>query len=559
MDRSNITKRFSENGFNKTGDTGDIAAGQKFKPSYFHKYLTCLALMLLFFSGCASSRSGKVFSRNDSIQDSNQLQAASNEPDEEIIQLDEEVIQLTSAEEFESGTDETNSLAIRIPDSGNENSLDYYIQIALSTNPEILAAQHRLAAQSQVVPQVTSLDDPTLVDSFQPFHNNSVQTAAGRGPNTLSLSQKFPWFGKLDTRGRVAQANVQVAHTQLTQAKLKVIEDVNLAYYDVYYNQKAIQITLDDSKFLTQLIRAEDAKFRVGGKQQNLIRTQVELDKLDNRLILLKRQFQQSQADLAEVTQTNPNSNLTASRFDVPSAPKQIEQLYEAAISSRPEIQERLHTIIRNQHEEELAHLDYKPDVTFGLGWQAITNDNAISPVTNSNDNVAFTIGINLPIWRDKLQAGVNEAEHRRAESTRRYEAVRDDTFRMIRRLSVQANSLEEQIVLFRDKIIPREEKILRLFFNNYRTGNVDFQQLLDDWSNLLALHIQLVRMESDLGKTLASLERVVGQEMITFTTNVPATAQEPAPMPAPATAPELKTTPEKQPAPVLPIPVFEE
>jgi outer membrane protein, heavy metal efflux system len=552
MDRSDTVKCFSENGLNKTDN---ISVKQKFKPHHVHKIFICLALTVLFFSGCASSRSGNIVSRNDSIQDSNQLQAVSNEPDEEIIQLDEEVIQLTSAEDFESGIDETSSLAIRTPESGNENSLNYYIQVALSTNPEILAAQHRLAAQSQVVPQVTSLDDPNLVDTFQPFDNHSVQTAAGRGPNTLSLSQKFPWFGKLDTRGRVAQANVQVAHTQLTQAKLKVIEDVNLAYYDVYYNQKAIQITIDDSKFLTQLIRAEDAKFRVGGKQQNLIRTQVELDKLDNRLILLKRQFRQSQADLAEVTQVDPESNLTASRFDVPSAPKQIEQLYEAAISSRPEIQERLHTIIRNQHEEELAHLDYKPDVTFGLGWQAITNDDAISPVTNSNDNVAFTIGINLPIWRDKLQAGVNEAQHRRAESTRRYEAVRDDTFRMIRRLSVQANSLEEQIVLFRDKIIPREEKILRLYFNNYRTGNIDFQQLLDDWSNLLALHIQLVRMESDLGKTLASLERVVGQEMITFTANVP----DPAPKPAPASVPELNPTPEKQPAPVLPIPAFEE
>ena len=86
-----------------------------------------------------------------------------------------------------------------------EHPLGYYVQIALGQNPEILAAHRAINASAAVIPQVIALDDPMLVDTLQPFDKHSVQTAAGRAPNTLTLSQKFPWFGKLDARGQVAE------------------------------------------------------------------------------------------------------------------------------------------------------------------------------------------------------------------------------------------------------------------------------------------------------------------------------------------------------------------
>ena len=475
---------------------------------------------MMFVSGCASSdknilskrwfRAEQTFSSEDQVQ--NKTETDDN-------------IQLIAAEETETSESSTKF------ESTESHSVDDYVQMALANNPKILAAQHRVAAQTEVIPQVTSLDDPTLTNTFQPFHSHSVQTAAGRSPNTLALSQKFPWFGKLHVRGEVAEAETQVALTQLAQVQLKVIEDVHLAYYDLYFNQKAIKITKEDKRLLAELLKFAEARYRTGKvSQQDVLLAEVELDKLDNRLILLRQKLKQAQADLAEVIQADPQSDLKALSLDVPSAPVQINQLYEAAIFSRPEIQEQLHAIIRNQKAEELARLQYKPDLKLGIGWQAITNDDAISSVANSNDNLAFTVGVNLPIYREKLRAAVSEAEHRSAETTRNYEATRNDTFRKIRRLTVKAISQEEQIKLFRDKIIPKTEQALRISATDYRVGKVDFQQIVDNWSDLLALQIQLVRLESHLGQTLASLERVVGRELTTFSN--PAELP-PSPMPA--------------------------
>jgi hypothetical protein len=47
-----------------------------------------------------------------------------------------------------------------------EHPLDFYVRAALTCNPEIQAAERHVAAQSEAVPQVTSLPDPVLSDNL---------------------------------------------------------------------------------------------------------------------------------------------------------------------------------------------------------------------------------------------------------------------------------------------------------------------------------------------------------------------------------------------------------
>lgn len=447
------------------------------------------------------------------------------------------------------------------PELEGTHDVDFYVRVALERNPEILTAQRDVAAQAEVIPQATALNDPMLSNTFMPITNNSVQTAAGRGVNTLSLSQRFPWFGKLRVRGEVAEQETKIALARLAEAQLKVIERVKLSYFELYFTQQAIKITEEDATLLRNLLRFADARYRAGKtSQQDVLRAQVELEKLRDRLITLRRRLRQAQADLAKDLHASPDSDLKAeASITAEPAPEQIEQLYEAAVRCRPELQQHLHAIIRSQRIRELARLQYYPDVTLGVGWQAITDNNAISPVANGNDNLMFGVGINIPIWRDRLRAGVSEAEHRTVAAARRYDSERDDTFRQIKRLVVQADALERQVELFRKSIVPKSVQTLRISAADYRVGKVDFQQIVDNWSDLLRYQTELFRLEAMLGQTLASLERVIGCQLVTLVdgpaasgaSEVPPKPMEPVPDERKPTEKTSKVQPSVSPEPI--------
>lgn len=396
-------------------------------------------------------------------------------------------------------------------------SVDYYVQLALARNPEVQALQAHVDAQSEVYPQVTALPDPVLSESFWPFSDNSPQTAAGRMTNTLTLAQRFPWFDKLRVRGEVADAQTQIALTQLAEAELKIIENVKSAYYEIYFNQKAVAVTEDMESFIRQYIELADAQFRVLKKasQQDVIRAEVELRQLQDTLIQLRKQQRVAQADLAKLLSVSPETTVKAAdSLALPPVPEQIESLYQVALATRPELQGRFHAILRDEQKVRLAELEYCPDVTLGVSWSSLTTADALVPVANGRDNVGFGISINLPIWRDKLDAGVREARNRVEESARLYDVTRDDTLRMVRRLVTQAQALEQQIELYRTEdtgIIARAEHALRLSVADYRVQKVDALTVLDNFNKLLRFRIQLVRLEASLGQVLASLERMVG------------------------------------------------
>ncbi len=397
--------------------------------------------------------------------------------------------------------------------------VEHYIQVALQQNPEIRARDSRVAAFKEVIPQVTSLPDPVLSSTVWPIPSHSPQTASGRIPIGVTLAQKFPWFGKLELRGEIASREAQIALTQLAETQLKVIEDVKTLYHELYYNQQAINITKENQEFLEVFIRLANARSSVGkASQQDVLRAQVELRRLQDLLVRFARQLKVSQADLARVLSIPPKTNLRA-RDELPETPvpEQLDRLYQLALRARPELKGRMEAILRDRQKVELAKLDFYPDVTVGLSWSVITSDQSISPVRNGNDTVGLAFSLNLPIWKEKLHAGVREAQNREAESASLYQVARDDTYRFIRRFTVQARALEEQIKLYREPktgIIAKSEQALRVSFADYRVDKIDALQVLDNYTQLLRFRIQLTRLEASLGQVLASLERAVGARL---------------------------------------------
>jgi outer membrane protein TolC len=388
-------------------------------------------------------------------------------------------------------------------------SLDEYIHIALWRNPEIQAARKRLEAAAHQVPVAASLQDPMLTVTAQP---EPVQTAAGQQEVMLSASQKLPWFGKLAARSLVAESQTGVARAHLAAVELTTVARVKRAYYELYYVQQAIRVTQAEQQLLREIRDVAHTRYRTGqASQQDVLRAELEIVHTQNELIRLQQQLQSGQAKLARLLHVSPRTAMTA-LDELPPAeiPGDLDWLQRQAIAARPELHAQLAALDRDRLAVELARLDYQPDVTLGLSWIEVA-DRGLSGATNGHDSLLLSAGVNLPIYRKRLDSGVRSAEANAVATARGYDALRDETLEQVTDLFAQVSSQQDLLVLFEQEILPTARQTFQVSIRAYQVGEVDFLQLLDNWRQVLRYEVSHRRLEANLRQTMAELEKAVG------------------------------------------------
>lgn len=385
------------------------------------------------------------------------------------------------------------------------------VQYALANNPAIQATRYRAQSLGARVPQAASLPDPQLAATA---FLEEIQTAAGPQEVALSLSQKFPWFGKRALRSQVAYHGSMAAYSQVAAEELKVVEQVKHAYYDLYLMQNAALETGRLQPRLEDVIRIARTKYEtnVGGVGLgSVLQVQVELSKLKTTLIQLEQAKVEARARLAGALHLPPQTPFeTQSEVDGTNVAHTADILMGLADSSQPEFDSLRREVSRDSSSIDLARREYWPDVTLGFNWYEM-GSSGISPVANGRDAFSFGVGVNLPIYQKRLDAAVREAQCRTAASRSRYAARVDQIRSEIQALYAQFQQHHQVLTILESEILPLADRTLELTMESYRTGAQDFQQLIDSYRTLLDFRIDYHKRVALREKAIASLERAVG------------------------------------------------
>ena len=393
-------------------------------------------------------------------------------------------------------------------------SVEVYVRRALVENRTVQAAYHNVRSLRYRIPQVTALDDPTLSNTIFPIPSVAPQySLMGYNPYNATLAQQFPWAGTLRLRGEVADRDVQVALAELAAAQLDAIAAVKRAYADLYVGQKTGEILAENRKVLEDFRAVAKSRIATGGTQQDVIRSEILLSELDRGLLNNEQGIAGARAALARQVHASPEADLRAmSELPVGSVPAEIETLYQLAAAARPELKGRLAAIARDEKAVELARKRFYPNVTLGLTYMDMEKTNATTPRTASGSpNVGLFVGFNLPVYRNKYRAGVCEAEERTLADAKLFEAQRDETFGEIKDVATQVRVQQNVLALLRESILPRTRETMDLSRSDYAKGNVDYATILSALREVLQVQLQVVQIEGELSKALASLERAVG------------------------------------------------
>jgi outer membrane protein, heavy metal efflux system len=402
-----------------------------------------------------------------------------------------------------------------------EAGLDDYVHVALTENPAIRQAIRRVQVLGWRVPQVTSLDDPMI--NLIPPTGDMIQTAAGMMEGSAGISQKIPFPGKLSARGRIVEESIRMALYDLAEVRIATVARVQKAYDAYYLAHVSIQITRESEGLLRQIRDVAAARYRSGtATQQDVLRAEVELYELVNRLITLEQERATAAALLNSLMDRAVDAPLPPPKeFELERVGWELPEAIASAVESNPGLARLQAQIERDLESIQLAKLGYFPDLTVGYNYTFI-GGTGVSPVATGNDAWNLAFGINLPIWWQRLRARVLEANAQTLASVEGYEDLRNGLFFQIQDTLVKIDTQYRQAILFRDLIVPRAWQTVEVSTSAYQAGALEFTALIDNWRKWLDSLLAYQRSLAGLEQHFADLQQLIG-------IRVPRNAAEPA------------------------------
>lgn len=113
---------------------------------------------------------------------------------------------------------------------------------------------------------------------------------------------------------------------------------------------------------------------------------------------------------------------------------------------------------------------------------------------------ISFSVGLTLPVWRNKIRGGIDEAFAMRTNSAQLRQSEQLTIEGRLRHLLAEIDSLGQQRTHYADRILPRSEQALKIAMSEYTVNKTTFVQLTENYQELLLLQSQIARLE-DVGE----------------------------------------------------------
>ena len=388
-------------------------------------------------------------------------------------------------------------------------SLGDLVEVALARNPSIKAAAERYKSQQARVPQARSLPDPTFtvgwMGNITPF---SVQQGFPPSYRGLTVAEHFPYPGKLTLQGKIADRGAEAAWWEYEQVRRQVTSDAKVAYYEYSYYTQALEITRKDKSLLQKLASISQELYKVGkGMQADVFRAQVEVSRIDQKLIILRQQQDTSRARVNTLLFRDPESPLpVAAPYNPAELNVTLQDLYALAHQNDPSLERDRRMIEGNRYAVNLARKAYDPDFNVSYSYQQ-------RPVLK--DSNGFMVGINLPIFfRTKQREGVIEASHDLTGAQHDLDNRMTTLNYEIKQQYLSATASRDLFNLYAKAIVPQSSLALESSMSAYEVGKLDFLSMLTNFIDVLNYEVSYYEELSKYQSALARLEPMVGTEL---------------------------------------------
>ncbi|MBF0538273.1 MAG: TolC family protein [Nitrospirae bacterium] len=402
-------------------------------------------------------------------------------------------------------------LAVALPLSAEDASLDALIQEALQNNHDVLMAESKVSTSRFRTPQASTLPDPMVMFGYQNEGWNRYSYGQMSGAQWMfSVSQMFPFPGKLALREQMTIKDTEALQAAVHSVRLKTAARVKELYYDLFLTYKEIGLIKDRMALFSRIEDAALSRYSSGmGQQIDVLMAQTE------KYMLIERQEMQRQK--MHAIEGMLNSTLGRQDINTPIArPGDIsptpyahpmEEALRAAFEHSPDVLSKTREAEGAQVKVSMAKREYYPDIN--------VNASVAKRAGEFEDMWSLTATVNVPIfYRTRQRMAVSEARSMLSESQHDVEAIKTMIASTIREDYTMLQAADKLIELYKNALIPRTYQDFEVALSAYVTGKVEAITVLTPLKSLLDYESLYFRQVVEREKAIARLEAIAPREV---------------------------------------------
>lgn len=392
--------------------------------------------------------------------------------------------------------------------------LEDVTNIAKRNRAEVEAARARAEALAQRPAIVGALEDPMISPSIDhypfdmPEEEGEMGEEGGGGGRrydwSISIEQRFPLSGVRGYRRASAQADARRAEALADGAELDVVLDAQRNFFMLLERRRMQRVLDEQLRLAQQLIDVSSSRYANGqGPQADVLRAEVEVARQRARKEALAAQVRSAEAMLNASLGRGPQEVVPELVY-VPSREMPIDPntAVERAIANRPELVAGEAEVRRAAAETEVMRSMYKPMAMIRVGRASTMAE---------GPGGMIMIGVSVPIWRERLRAGVAEgrAMQRMADA---------DLAAMRLMVEAEATAAREAVsaartllVVLEDEVMPRAQAAAEASLAGYSSGQGTLVAVIESSRALWEVQEEQVMAHTALGEARARLDRATG------------------------------------------------
>lgn len=402
---------------------------------------------------------------------------------------------------------------IMMAQSQESMTLQQILDEAMKNNPMVIESQKRWEEKAGRIPISTTQPNPKLGIMKDDIPNGSVNPFDAM-MTEYTLSQQIMNPAKLRVMGKMADSDAQMAKANYQDKQLEIYTAAKIAYYDMVYASKALEIGKENQQLMGQLVQIAQVNYATGMVPlQDTLRAQTEFSKMTSDLYTMASMEAGAKAKINNVLGRSADSPLTVQEeLNAPAPNFDLVVLQKLAAENKPSVIGMQRQVEMAQNGVTLAKKQQLPGYEFSLGYK----DRKQSGMESRPDTWKAEFMVMLPVWQGKNKAEFKAVTANLDAAQASLTNMQNMTALDIQMALTEAQSAWRKIDLYKNTLIPQAEQTYQVGVVGYTNGKVDFMAVLDSLNSLRNVKLDYYKARIDYEKAAANLEKAVGKALFT-------------------------------------------